>query len=145
MDEKLGFSGASHDQTSTPEVDDFGLEIGTVLDPGPPVLDPRGRRASGSTAPAAAIRAIPGPLPLQTPPPRYDKIVGTPSVDGLADYFARLAVYDGMARGEEEPPVAAAELSESDSDTNTSGPNTQLETTDPAAGVQVGAESEFGC
>lgn len=33
----------------------------------------------------------------QTPPPQYDVIVGTPSVDGLADYFARLseAGYDG--------------------------------------------------
>ncbi|TDZ73432.1 putative arrestin-related trafficking adapter [Colletotrichum trifolii] len=29
----------------------------------------------------------------QTPPPQYDVIVGTPSVDGLADYFARLADY----------------------------------------------------
>ncbi|KXH29884.1 arrestin domain-containing protein [Colletotrichum nymphaeae SA-01] len=32
-------------------------------------------------------------LPLQTPPPQYDVIVGTPSVDGMADYFARLADY----------------------------------------------------
>ncbi|KAH8673718.1 hypothetical protein BX600DRAFT_480073 [Xylariales sp. PMI_506] len=34
------------------------------------------------------------PPPLPTPPPRYDIVVGTPSVDGLADYFARLADYD---------------------------------------------------
>ncbi|KAL8349096.1 hypothetical protein RB601_002063 [Gaeumannomyces tritici] len=31
---------------------------------------------------------------LMTPPPNYDLIVGTPSVDGLADYFARLAEHD---------------------------------------------------
>ncbi|KAK0623941.1 hypothetical protein B0T14DRAFT_191495 [Immersiella caudata] len=39
----------------------------------------------------------PPPLPadILTPPPNYDMIVGTPSVDGLADYFARLAVYEG--------------------------------------------------
>jgi hypothetical protein len=37
----------------------------------------------------------PPTLPLQTPPPQYDIIVGTPSVDGLADYFARLAAYEG--------------------------------------------------
>ncbi|KAH6612209.1 hypothetical protein B0J18DRAFT_414321 [Chaetomium sp. MPI-SDFR-AT-0129] len=37
----------------------------------------------------------PPQLPLQTPPPQYDMIVGTPSVDGLADYFARLAAYEG--------------------------------------------------
>lgn len=29
-----------------------------------------------------------------TPPPNYDLIVGTPSVDGLADYFQRLADYE---------------------------------------------------
>lgn len=32
-------------------------------------------------------------LPMQTPPPQYDIVVGTPSVDGLADYFSRLADY----------------------------------------------------
>ena len=37
----------------------------------------------------------PVPAELMTPPPHYDVIVGTPSVDGLADYFARLAVYEG--------------------------------------------------
>ncbi|KAI9158984.1 putative arrestin-related trafficking adapter [Paramyrothecium foliicola] len=32
--------------------------------------------------------------PIMTPPPCYDVVVGTPSVDGLADYFTRLANYD---------------------------------------------------
>lgn len=36
----------------------------------------------------------PGRGLVMTPPPCYDAIVGTPSVDGLADYFARLASYD---------------------------------------------------
>ncbi|KAL6859554.1 hypothetical protein J3F83DRAFT_763324 [Trichoderma novae-zelandiae] len=31
--------------------------------------------------------------PIMTPPPQYDAVVGTPSVDGLADYFTRLAEY----------------------------------------------------
>lgn len=30
---------------------------------------------------------------VMTPPPQYDVVVGTPSVDGMADYFARLADY----------------------------------------------------
>lgn len=34
-----------------------------------------------------------GELPLTTPPPQYDVVIGTPSVDGLADYFTRLADY----------------------------------------------------
>lgn len=29
------------------------------------------------------------PPPLPTPPPMYDMVIGTPSHDGLADYFAR--------------------------------------------------------
>lgn len=36
----------------------------------------------------------PPPMPIPTPPPQYDTVVGTPSVDGLADYFSRLANYD---------------------------------------------------
>lgn len=34
-----------------------------------------------------------GDVPLPTPPPLYDTVVGTPSVDGMADYFTRLADY----------------------------------------------------
>jgi len=58
----------------------------------------------------------PPPLPLDilTPPPNYDMIVGTPSVDGLADYFARLADYEdpmGLNRmhdtSEDSTPLAS--------------------------------------
>ncbi|KAH8899025.1 hypothetical protein GQ53DRAFT_363005 [Thozetella sp. PMI_491] len=31
---------------------------------------------------------------ILTPPPKYDIIIGTPSVDGMADYFARLNEYE---------------------------------------------------
>jgi hypothetical protein len=35
------------------------------------------------------------PPPMATPPPLYDHVIGTPSHDGLADYFARLGeAYD---------------------------------------------------
>ncbi|CAK7245809.1 MAG: hypothetical protein STHCBS139747_007407 [Sporothrix thermara] len=54
----------------------------------------------------------PLPADVMTPPPNYDLIVGTPSVDGLADYFSRLATYDD-ASGD----TAAISLDdESDSD-----------------------------
>jgi len=48
-------------------------------------------------APPPAMNSDPDSLEsgAVTPPPRYDVVVGTPSVDGLADYFARLADYDG--------------------------------------------------
>jgi len=101
----------------------------------------------------------PPALPLQTPPPQYDLIVGTPSVDGLADYFSRLAAYEGgseAANGE-----APADQAESDSDTNTIGPDTDAgggeatrpttaSTTStsvrqsPSAGVEAGTETETG-
>lgn len=46
---------------------------------------------------------IPGE-PLMTPPPHYDTVVGTPSVDGMADYFSRLAThgYDTAVADDEE-------------------------------------------
>lgn len=34
------------------------------------------------------------PPPLPTPPPNYDIVVGTPSVDGMADYFKRLSHFE---------------------------------------------------
>ncbi|RKF58441.1 putative arrestin-related trafficking adapter C2D10.04 [Erysiphe neolycopersici] len=34
------------------------------------------------------------PPPMITPPPLYDNVIGTPSHDGLADYFARLGEYE---------------------------------------------------
>lgn len=51
----------------------------------------------------------PLPLDVVTPPPNYDAIVGTPSVDGMADYFSRLATY-------EHPDGAVEDDSDSDSD-----------------------------
>ncbi|OLN83748.1 putative arrestin-related trafficking adapter C2D10.04 [Colletotrichum chlorophyti] len=51
-------------------------------------------------------------LPVQTPPPQYDVIVGTPSVDGLADYFARLADYgydDAEGSDSDEGPARISE------------------------------------
>jgi len=54
----------------------------------------------------------PPPVPVEsimTPPPNYDAIVGTPSVDGLADYFARLADY-------EDPDAPAEDDSDSAGD-----------------------------
>ncbi|KAF4119784.1 arrestin-related trafficking adapter 3/6 [Geosmithia morbida] len=49
--------------------------------------------------------------PLMTPPPQYDAIIGTPSVDGMADYFSRLAEHgygniedDSSSDSDETPP-----------------------------------------
>jgi hypothetical protein len=43
------------------------------------------------------------PPPIATPPPEYDHVIGTPSHDGLADYFARLSQYDDDNTDDEEP------------------------------------------
>ncbi len=57
------------------------------------------------------------PLPTggMTPPPNYDAIVGTPSVDGLADYFSRLADYDD-SHPANEPSISLEDESDSDGD-----------------------------
>lgn len=47
------------------------------------------------------------PPPLPTPPPNYDMVVGTPSVDGLADYFQRLSHYEDPAPIPEDDYLAA--------------------------------------
>ncbi|RDA94502.1 hypothetical protein CP533_2736 [Ophiocordyceps camponoti-saundersi (nom. inval.)] len=47
---------------------------------------------SADIAPPPAI-VIEDPDSSVTPPPQYDTVIGTPSVDGLADYFSRLADY----------------------------------------------------
>ncbi|KAF4984926.1 hypothetical protein FDECE_16968 [Fusarium decemcellulare] len=56
--------------------------------------------------PPAAELVSEYPEPSMTPPPQYDVVVGTPSVDGLADYFARLADagYDGPDEDSESDP-----------------------------------------
>ena len=65
--------------------------------------------------PAFDAEDPPPPIPadILTPPPNYDMIVGTPSVDGLADYFARLADYEGPGqqrpRQSEELGIRSAE------------------------------------
>jgi hypothetical protein len=66
-------------------------------------------RVPSYNPPAFDADEPPPPLPqdLMTPPPNYDVIIGTPSVDGLADYFQRLADY-------EEPDSASAIVVEGD-------------------------------
>ncbi|KAK4120202.1 hypothetical protein N657DRAFT_580286 [Parathielavia appendiculata] len=104
--------------------------------------------------PAFDADESPPELPLQTPPPCYDLIVGTPSVDGLADYFARLAAYEGVtttttttttraAAGnschshQPNPDAVVTDRSDSDSDTNTIGPDT----TDTTTGLPITAST----
>ncbi|KAG7290043.1 hypothetical protein NEMBOFW57_000035 [Staphylotrichum longicolle] len=117
-------------------------------------------RQPSHNPPAFDADEPPPSLPLQTPPPNYDMIVGTPSVDGLADYFARLAVYEGMSHGANgsggespapasaTPPPPATPLSgrggrtseSGSSDAGTIGPGTETETetetAEPPASVQ---------
>ncbi|KAF3770584.1 hypothetical protein M406DRAFT_236059, partial [Cryphonectria parasitica EP155] len=42
------------------------------------------------------------PPPMPTPPPNYDLVVGTPSVDGMAGYFERLLRYECPNQQEQE-------------------------------------------
>lgn len=75
----------------------------------------------------------PPPLPsaLLTPPPHYDLIVGTPSVDGLADYFARLAAYENMEQVATKGTVGPGDSSAG----GTPGPSTGQPASSSAAGL----------
>ncbi|KAI0976157.1 hypothetical protein F4678DRAFT_215690 [Xylaria arbuscula] len=64
------------------------------------------------------------PPPLLTPPPQYDLVVGTPSVDGLADYFARLADYDGDSDSGDEDVNLRSRLTERTGRVNVPHPRT---------------------
>ncbi|PFH62296.1 hypothetical protein XA68_14291 [Ophiocordyceps unilateralis] len=55
-----------------------------------PSFDPPAFSADIAPPPAIVIDVPDASL---TPPPQYDTVIGTPSVDGLADYFSRLADY----------------------------------------------------
>jgi hypothetical protein len=77
----------------------FGSERGNAL---PDVARPQQAHLSNSAAVQRPIHMIRAPSfdppafdadepppPIVTPPPLYDNVIGTPSHDGLADYFAR--------------------------------------------------------
>ncbi|KAF9877981.1 hypothetical protein CkaCkLH20_04557 [Colletotrichum karsti] len=78
-----GRSSPPNSQTSVDPLDNQARPIHLLRVPSynPPAFD-------AETPPPPAENQT-----AQTPPPQYDVIVGTPSVDGLADYFARLADY----------------------------------------------------
>ncbi|PHH91859.1 hypothetical protein CDD83_10032 [Cordyceps sp. RAO-2017] len=77
-------------------------DAGSHSDPRPihllraPSFDPPAFTADVAPPPAIFVEEP----PVVTPPPQYDTVVGTPSVDGLADYFSRLADY-GLRNGED--------------------------------------------
>ncbi len=64
------------------------------------------------------------PPPMPTPPPQYDVVVGTPSVDGLADYFARLADYDDADSDTDEDLTTPSRLTERSGRVNVPNPRT---------------------
>ncbi|CAG7556223.1 unnamed protein product [Fusarium equiseti] len=66
------------------------------------------------------------PEPVMTPPPQYDVVVGTPSVDGMADYFARLADagYDGQDDSESDPDDSPPRILDRSGRVNVANPRT---------------------
>lgn len=64
------------------------------------------------------------PPPMPTPPPQYDVVVGTPSVDGLADYFSRLADYDEADSDTDEEARTVNRLTERSGRVNVPHPRT---------------------
>jgi hypothetical protein len=72
---------------------------------------------------------------IMTPPPNYDVIIGTPSVDGLADYFMRLADYD------EGRPSGGNDEDEYDEDDLPTPPGLGIVPPTPLAGESVSTPS----
>ncbi|KAI0004839.1 hypothetical protein F4779DRAFT_57703 [Xylariaceae sp. FL0662B] len=79
------------------------------------------------------------PPPMPTPPPQYDIVVGTPSVDGLADYFARLADYQeaDSDSGDEEEIVTPGRLMERNGRVNVPHPRTPGGRTVPSRSLEI--------
>jgi hypothetical protein len=75
------------------------------------------------------------PPALPTPPPEYDHVVGTPSVDGLADYFARLADYDDGDSDTDDEFGTPSRILERTGRVNVANPRT------PGAGGRVPSRS----
>ena len=66
-------------------------------------------------------------LPTHTPPPQYDVVIGTPSVDGMADYFSRLADYgfdDGNESGSDESDLTPPRILNRSGRVNVAHPHT---------------------
>lgn len=65
---------------------------------------------------------------ILTPPPRYDAIVGTPSVDGYADYFARYSARHGAVGAGETIQESDVAVEDEDEDEGVQGEEDEEET-----------------
>ncbi|KAI1809814.1 hypothetical protein GGS20DRAFT_590208 [Poronia punctata] len=77
------------------------------------------------------------PPPMPTPPPQYDIVVGTPSVDGLADYFERLAHYDYDSDSGEEDVNGPSRLIERTGRVNVPHPRTPGGRSVPSRSLEI--------
>lgn len=87
------------------------------------------------------------PPPMATPPPNYDIVVGTPSVDGMADYFKRLSYYEDQdATGLQNTAAGAGAGSNSNSSSyfasGANGPGHQATTTTTTPTQQRAAQAQ---
>ncbi|KAJ0107681.1 hypothetical protein J7T55_010287 [Diaporthe amygdali] len=85
------------------------------------------------------------PPPMPTPPPNYDIVVGTPSVDGLADYFQRLSHYEDPTPSRVEDDYLAAGASSSGGDgTDDITPPARRPAEDEGEDTEVESDSDSG-
>ncbi|KAI8667222.1 Arrestin-C domain-containing protein [Fusarium sp. Ph1] len=106
-----GVNASSENLPAPPQAAHLANAVGGQQEPRPihllrvPSFNPPAFEDDVAPPPAAELVSE-HPEPTMTPPPQYDVVVGTPSVDGLADYFARLADagYDGPDDDSESDP-----------------------------------------
>lgn len=112
----------------SPSVDPLGsqnarpIHLMRVPSFNPPAFD-----ADSAPPPAPELVDTPPDIAtIATPPPLYDVVVGTPSVDGMADYFVRLAQYghESEDSGSDSDDVSPPRILERSGRVNVSHPRT---------------------
>ncbi|KAI8717723.1 Arrestin-C domain-containing protein [Fusarium sp. LHS14.1] len=106
-----GVNASSENLPAPPQAAHLADAVGGQQEPRPihllrvPSFNPPAFEDDVAPPPAAELVSE-HPEPSMTPPPQYDVVVGTPSVDGMADYFARLADagFDGPEDDSESDP-----------------------------------------
>ncbi|KAF5018095.1 hypothetical protein F66182_9934 [Fusarium sp. NRRL 66182] len=126
-----GVNASTDNLPAPPQAAHLANSVGGQQEPRPihllrvPSFNPPAFEDDIAPPPAAELVMEP-PEPVMTPPPQYDVVVGTPSVDGMADYFARLADagFEGQDDSESDPDDSPPRILDRTGRVNVANPRT---------------------